>query len=163
MPFPGLGNLWLSMGIPLIPFVCTCKFPTDRHDTSMEAYNKAMSVVRISLEWLFGDILNYFKFLDFKKTSRSLLVLLERCIWHVVFFGMPWHVCMAIRPQSSLTLTLPVCMIILHKCYTYTYIYIYIYTYTYIHIYIYIYIYIYTYTYILNNYSTRVRWIWNDI
>ena len=36
----------------------------------MEAYNKAMSAVRISVEWLFGDILNYSKFLDFKKNLK---------------------------------------------------------------------------------------------
>ena len=36
----------------------------------MEEYNKAMSAVRISVEWLFGDILNYFKFLDFKKNLK---------------------------------------------------------------------------------------------
>ena len=30
------------------------------------AYNDAMSSVSISVEWLFGDIINYFKFLDLK-------------------------------------------------------------------------------------------------
>ena len=36
----------------------------------MEAYNEAMSSVRSSAEWLFGDIINYFKFLDFKKNLK---------------------------------------------------------------------------------------------
>ena len=27
----------------------------------MEDYNKAMSEVRVSVEWLFGDIMNFFK------------------------------------------------------------------------------------------------------
>ena len=36
----------------------------------MELYNKAMSAVRMSVEWLFGDIVNYFKFLDFKKNVK---------------------------------------------------------------------------------------------
>ena len=36
----------------------------------MELYNKATSVVRMSVEWLFGDIVNYFKFLDFKKNLK---------------------------------------------------------------------------------------------
>ena len=36
----------------------------------MELYNKAMSSVRMSVEWLFGDIVNYFKFLDFKKNLK---------------------------------------------------------------------------------------------
>ena len=33
----------------------------------MEAFNEAMSSVRVSVEWLFGDIVDYFKFLDFKR------------------------------------------------------------------------------------------------
>jgi hypothetical protein len=33
----------------------------------MKAYNKAMSSVRISVEWLFGEIVKYFKFVDFKR------------------------------------------------------------------------------------------------
>ena len=28
----------------------------------MELYNKAMSSIRMCVEWLFGDIVNYFKF-----------------------------------------------------------------------------------------------------
>ena len=33
----------------------------------MVAYNKGMSRVRVVVEWSFGDIANYFKFMDFKK------------------------------------------------------------------------------------------------
>ena len=29
-----------------------------------------MSSVRIAVEWIFGDIVNYFKFLDFKKNLK---------------------------------------------------------------------------------------------
>lgn len=36
----------------------------------MEAYNSSMSSVRSSVEWLFGDIVNYFKFIDFKKNLK---------------------------------------------------------------------------------------------
>ena len=36
----------------------------------MELHNKAMSSVRMSIKWLFGDIVNYFKFLDFKKNLK---------------------------------------------------------------------------------------------
>ena len=35
----------------------------------MEDFNNSMSSVRTSVEWLFGDI-NYFKFVDFKKTQK---------------------------------------------------------------------------------------------
>lgn len=33
-------------------------------------FNKAMSAARVSVEWIFGDILTYFKFLDFKKNLK---------------------------------------------------------------------------------------------
>lgn len=36
----------------------------------MEMFNGSMSSVRVSVEWLFGDILNHFKFLDFKKNLK---------------------------------------------------------------------------------------------
>ena len=36
----------------------------------MLAFNEAMSSVRVSVEWLFGDIANYFKFLDFKANLK---------------------------------------------------------------------------------------------
>ena len=36
----------------------------------MKNFNKAMSGVRISVEWLFGDIINTFKFMDFKKNLK---------------------------------------------------------------------------------------------
>ena len=34
---------------------------------------KAMSQVRVSVEWLFGDIVNWFKFLDLKKNLKIYL------------------------------------------------------------------------------------------
>ena len=33
----------------------------------MQSFNESMSKVRSSVDWIFGDIINYFKFLDFKK------------------------------------------------------------------------------------------------
>ena len=36
----------------------------------MEEYNASMSEVRAAVEWLFGDIINSFKFLDFKKNLK---------------------------------------------------------------------------------------------
>ena len=35
-----------------------------------QAWNKSMKEVRVSVEWIFGDIVNYFKFLDFKKDLK---------------------------------------------------------------------------------------------
>ena len=67
--------------------------------------NKSMSQVRISVEWIFGDIANYFKFLDFKKNLKVQLsavgkmyivcVLLQNarsCLYGSVtsdYFGLP--------------------------------------------------------------------------
>ena len=39
----------------------------------MELYNKAMNAVRISVVWLFRDIIISFQFLDFKKNSKIFL------------------------------------------------------------------------------------------
>ena len=36
----------------------------------MEEYNAEMSSVRVTVEWLFGDIINDFKFLVFKKNMK---------------------------------------------------------------------------------------------
>ena len=36
----------------------------------MTTFNKAMSQVRVSVEWVFGDVANYFKFIDFKKNMK---------------------------------------------------------------------------------------------
>ncbi|CAH3023901.1 unnamed protein product [Porites evermanni] len=36
----------------------------------MEAFNTAMSSLRVSVEWLFNDVSNYFKFIDFKKNLK---------------------------------------------------------------------------------------------
>lgn len=36
----------------------------------MQQFNASMSAVRTSVEWLFGDIINYFKFLDYKKNLK---------------------------------------------------------------------------------------------
>ena len=36
----------------------------------MVAYNKSMSRVRVAVEWIFGDIVNYFKFMDFKNNLK---------------------------------------------------------------------------------------------
>ena len=37
---------------------------------NQHAWNKSMKEVRVSVERIFGDIINYFKFLDFKKDLK---------------------------------------------------------------------------------------------
>ena len=39
----------------------------------MGQYNKGMNAVRSSVEWLFGDVINSFKFNDFKKDLKLFL------------------------------------------------------------------------------------------
>ena len=38
--------------------------------TLMQDYNEALSALRISVEWLFGDVINSFKFLDNKNILK---------------------------------------------------------------------------------------------
>ena len=36
----------------------------------MRLFNSSMSAVRVSVEWLFADVVNYFKFVDYKKNIK---------------------------------------------------------------------------------------------
>ncbi|CAB4033906.1 Hypothetical predicted protein [Paramuricea clavata] len=47
-----------------------CPFKGARITPEQQEWNKAMSSVRVSVEWIFGDIVNYFKFIDFKKPLK---------------------------------------------------------------------------------------------
>ena len=60
----------------------------------MQEFNAATSAIRISVEWLFGDIINYFKFIDFKSNLKiglsrrgtlGFAVLRYWSIFHAVF------------------------------------------------------------------------------
>ena len=55
-----------------VPFEGAPPDPFQKHDLTpqMVNFNKAMSSVRVSVEWLFGDIVEYFKFVDFKKNLK---------------------------------------------------------------------------------------------
>ena len=56
---------------PFMPTNCAFARPIQVITPHMQQLNKSMSKVRISAEWLFNDIINYyFKFVDFKKISR---------------------------------------------------------------------------------------------
>ena len=47
-----------------------CPFRNAVLTREMEDYNSAMSEVRVAVEWLFGDIINSYKFVDFKKQLK---------------------------------------------------------------------------------------------
>lgn len=63
------GNILCIYGDPAYPLRPQLLGPyKGARITPLQAqFNETMSQVRISVEWIFGDIINYFKFLDFKK------------------------------------------------------------------------------------------------
>ena len=71
--FPGLENTSeLTTSDPAYPLRVHLQAPFRRGPLTpmMEDYNACMSSVRSSVEWLFGDVINYFKFMDFKKNLK---------------------------------------------------------------------------------------------
>lgn len=69
------GNVLCIYGDPAYPLrpQLQAPFPTINMTAEQEAFNAAMSRVRISVEWVFGNIINYFKYTDFSKSQRMLL------------------------------------------------------------------------------------------
>ena len=53
-----------------------------------EAFNKAMSKARVSVEWVFGEIASYFAFVNFKKNQKKLCQKFEQCIQSVPYLEM---------------------------------------------------------------------------
>ena len=45
-------------------------FRAEQLTPALAQFNRSMSALRVSVEWLFGDVINYFKFLDFKKDLK---------------------------------------------------------------------------------------------
>lgn len=66
------GNVLCIYGDPAYPIrqQLQCPFRGARLTAIEKEWNKSMSKVRVSVEWIFGDIVNYFKFLDFKKNLK---------------------------------------------------------------------------------------------
>lgn len=52
-----------------------CPFRHGVLTRQMEEINASTSSVRTSVEWLFGHLINYFKFLDYKKISKLALAM----------------------------------------------------------------------------------------
>ena len=67
--FGPTGNLLCIYGDPAYPLRMHLQAPFRGPGLARNEmlFNNAMSKVRISIEWVFGDIINYFAFLDFKK------------------------------------------------------------------------------------------------
>ena len=66
------GHLMCLYGDPAYPLRVQLQQPFRNAvlTAQMQEYNARMSSVRESVEWLFGDIVNYFKFIDFKKNLK---------------------------------------------------------------------------------------------
>jgi len=62
-------------GDPAYPLLIHLQVPFRQRvlTPQQQAYNGSMSAVRSSVEWLFSDIVNYFKFLDCKKNLEALV------------------------------------------------------------------------------------------
>ena len=74
-PYNPAGQAVCVYGDPAYPLRIQIQGPF-RHDVltpQMEQYNTKMSTVRSSVEWLFGDVINSFKFNDFKKDLKLFL------------------------------------------------------------------------------------------
>ena len=69
------GNILCIYGHPAYPIIQQIQGPfrgamlTD----IQKEWNKSMSQVRVSVEWIFCDIITYIKFLDFKKNLKIYL------------------------------------------------------------------------------------------
>ena len=72
--FSHAGQPFSVYGDPAYPLRVNLQCPFRRGvltDTDeVKAYNASMSAVRFFVEWLFGDIINYFKSLDLKKNLK---------------------------------------------------------------------------------------------
>ena len=65
-------NLYVSMGDLAYPISVYLQslFSGANLNDAQDQYNQAMSSVRVSVEWMFGLVSNYFKFVDFRKVQR---------------------------------------------------------------------------------------------
>ena len=48
-------------------------YRTNNLTAAQQEFNRRMSAVRVSVEWTFGKVLQYFSFLDYKKNHKVLL------------------------------------------------------------------------------------------
>ena len=75
-------------------------FSNPQLNPQQAAYNTVMSKARVGVEWVFGDIANFFKFLDFKKSFTLGLSPIGK-MYIVCGFLMNIHTCMCSSMTSS--------------------------------------------------------------
>ena len=88
-----------DLAYPLRPQL-QAPFKNAQLNPQQRAYNKAMSKARIGVEWVFGDIVNLFKFLDFKKNLKLGLSAVGK-MYLVCVILMNLHTCMYGSMASS--------------------------------------------------------------
>ena len=65
------GNPLCIYGDPAYPISVHLLSPVRNPNTQLEIdFNREMSKLRVEVEWLFGDLKNFFKFIDFKKQLK---------------------------------------------------------------------------------------------
>ena len=73
MSFSPTGQAMCIYGDPAYPHRIHLQCPFARRQEltpAQQAFNQSMSEVRVSVEWVFGDVVNYVKFTDFKKNLK---------------------------------------------------------------------------------------------
>ena len=88
-----VGQVMCFYGDPAYPVRAHLQAPfrpaaVRRLTPAMELYNTRMSKVRTSVEWIFGDVINSFKFLDYTKTLKIGLSTIGKMLF-VLSFAMP--------------------------------------------------------------------------
>ena len=70
--FSTIGEPMCIYGDPAYPLRVHLQSPfrDARLTPDMVAFNKSMSAARVSVEWIFGEVINSFKFMDFKKNLK---------------------------------------------------------------------------------------------
>ena len=66
------GNVLCLYGDPAYPLRRYLQAPFGGANLTIQEknFNTAMSKVRVSVEWVFGEVVNYFKFNDYKKNLK---------------------------------------------------------------------------------------------
>ena len=64
-------------------------------------FNRSMSQVRAAVEWVFGDIVNYFNSSTLRRTLKLVSVQLVNFMWYVHCLETVLHSCMGIPHQNS--------------------------------------------------------------
>jgi hypothetical protein len=71
----------------------------------MAEFNRSMSAVRVSVEWFFDDVINYFKFLHFKKDLKIGLRDVGKMYIVCALLQNSITCCMEIIPQDTFNCT----------------------------------------------------------